>query len=520
MTQEAEQTWKPSRNPWLVALPTIIAAFMFVLDETIANVSLSNMAGTFSASRDESLWIITSYLIGSGIMIPAVDWFSKLMGRKNYFMMSIAIFTISSFACALSSSMGMMILARFVQGLGGGGLLPVSQAVLLETFPLEKRPQAMATFGLVIIVAPILGPIVGGYITDNYSWPWIFLINIPIGIFAIYISKLFLEDPPYAQKQKDVYIDGKGFLFLTMWIVSMQIILEKGNNADWFNTAWICRLTVFMVISAVLFFWSQIKNKRSLIDLTVFKDKNFAVGTIVQIVIQMVLLASLAILPQFLQSIMGYTALLSGLSIMPRGLGSLISMILCGTLASKIDNRILAAIGLTMVGISSLMLGNINLQIASIDIVIPNFIFGFGMSFAMIPLVTLSAATLRNDQMTNASGVQNMLKNVGGAIGTSLAGTMITRYSQIHQANMVHNLTPLNPVFQAKMEAMKGAFSQLTHHSVAEYMAQYSLYGEMLEQATLWGFMETFRIFGLATIIIVPLVFIIKSPKGAKDAKH
>lgn len=513
MAQEAviEQEWKPKGNPWIIALPTIFAAFMFVLDETIANVALPHMAGTFSASHDESLWILTSYLVASGIMIPAVDWFSKLLGRRNFFICSILLFTFASFLCAMSTSMTMIVCARALQGLGGGGLLPISQAVLLESFPKEQRGKSMAVFGLVIVVAPILGPVIGGWITDNFNWTWVFLINIPIGILTAYLAYELLEEPPYAQRQKGpVPIDGVGFLFLAAWLVSLQVVLDKGNNADWFNAAWIRNLTIFSVVSMVLFFRSQITNKKSLLDLSVFKDKNFAAGTIIQCVIQAVLLASVALLPQFLQMLMGYSAFLSGLSIMPRGIGACLSMVLCGALSQKIDNRLLAAFGLCLVGLASLFLGNLNLQISSVNIAIPNFIFGFGMSFAFIPLVSLSVITLKNSQLTNASGLQNLLKNVSGAIGTSIAGTFVSRFSQTHQHYMVDNLTPLNSVFQAKLSAMMGAFSSMTDTVTAQAMAQYSLYGDMLKQSTLWGYMETFRLYSLATFIIVPLVLCIR----------
>ena len=515
MSKTAETTnntevWQPKNNPWLIALPTIFAAFMFVLDETIANVALPHMAGTFSVSREESTWILTSYLVASGIAITAVDWFSKLMGRKNFFIFSVILFTISSIMCGLSNSIGMMILARIAQGFGGGGLLPVSQAVLLESFKPKERGHAMAVFGLVVVVAPIIGPVLGGWITDNYSWPWIFFINVPFGILTVSLAKSLLEDPPYARKQKNVKLDASGFFLLTVWLATLQVILDKGNNADWFNAPWICRLTIICVLSGFLFFVSQMK-KESLVDLRVFKDLNFSAGTIIQVVIQGVLLASVAILPQFLQSVMGYTAFLSGLTIMPRGIGALTSMVLFGILSTRVDNRLLAVIGLALIGTAGLEFGFLNLQISSINIAIPNFIFGLGMGFAMMPLVSLSVATLSNSQMTNASGLQSLLKNIGGAIGTSIVTTLISRFSQMHQNMMVEHLTPLNPVFTAKFEATKAALTAYMHHSVADYAAQYSLYGELLKQSTLWGFMEAFRICGIASIIVIPLVFLIKN---------
>lgn len=511
-----QQEWKPSKSPWLISIPTIFAAFMFVLDETIANVALPHMAGTFSVSRQESMWILTSYIVASGIMITAVDWFCRLMGRKNFFIFSICLFTISSFMCGISNSIEMMLLSRILQGVGGGGLLPVSQAVLLESFPPEDRGKAMASFGIVVVVAPIIGPVIGGFITDNWNWPWIFFINVPIGILTVFLSKTFLEDPPYAQKQSRVHLDTVGFLFLVAWLVSMQVIFDKGNDADWFNAAWICKLTAFSVFCFLAFVVSQWKGKNPLIDMSVFKDVNYTVGTFIQVIIMGIMLASMALLPQFLQSMLGYTAFTSGLAIMPRGCGALVAIAIYGILSKKLDNRLFATFGLILVGVAGLSFGFLNLNISSINIAIPNFVFGLGMGFCMMPLIALSVITLRNDQMTNASGLQNMLKNVGGAIGTSVVTTLVSRYSQIHQAYLVDHLTPLNQNFAEQVAAMTAAFSQYTSVSVAKHMAEYSIYGSMVKQASLWGFMEAFRWCGIVAIIVSSLVFILKNPKNSE----
>ncbi len=510
--EEITQTeWKPKFNPWIVSIPIIGAAFMFVLDETIANVALLHMAGTYSASREEALWILTSYLIASGIIIPAVDWFCKLMGRKAFFTFSVILFVCSSFLCGISNSLGMMIFARILQGIGGGALLPLAQAILLENFSVQERGKAMALFGMVVVIAPIIGPVLGGWITDNFHWSWIFFINIPIGLVTIILIKYLLEDPPYARKQKNIRIDTIGFFLLTIWLVTLQIILDKGNNADWFHAVWVRRMAIVCVISAVLFFVSQLKRKDTLVDLSVFKDKNFSVGTLVQVVVNLVLLASMAILPQFLQSLMGYNAYLSGLTMMPRGAGSLTSVILSGALANKIDNRLLLCIGLICIGIAGFQLSEVNLDISMSSISVPNFILGLGMGFSMVPSIALSAVTLNNKQMTNAAGLQNLLKNIGGAIGTSLSGTMIARCSQMHQYSLVENLNDLNPVYQEHLSAMTGAFSQFTHPVTAQYMAQNMMYNQLVQQSTLLGFVDTFRMFSIAAVVIIPTVFLLKN---------
>lgn len=502
-----------SINPWLACLPTMASAFMFVLDETIANVALPHMAGSFSVSREESMWILTSYLIASGIVIPMVGWFSKVMGRKNFFMFSIILFTVASALCGFAQNMETMVFARILQGFGGGGLLPVSQAILLENFKPSERGKAMAMFGLVIVIAPIIGPVIGGWITENWSWPYIYFINLPIGVLALSLTKTFVNDPPYAQKQKGVKGDFIGFFLLTAFLASLQIVLDKGNNADWFNAPWICWLSAVALITGVLFFVSQFKNKEALTDLSVFKDKNYFIGTAVQIVMQGVLLASLAILPQFLQSLMGYDAYRSGLSMMPRGIGALCAMALCATMSNKIDNRLLVVIGLTLMGLAGWQLGTLNLQIAPINIAIPNVLYGLGLGLAMIPIITLSMATIKNEQMTNASGLQNLLKNIGGAFGTSIVATLLSRGGQKHQFMLIEHLNDYTQPYVDRVQAMSGAFMSTVDPHTANYLGQTMIYKQLMQQANLMAFIDAFRVFAIACIVIIPLIFLIKGIK-------
>lgn len=516
MPQTTTEEWKPKINPWVMIIPVMLAVFIYVLDGTIGNVALPHMAGSFSATRDESMWILTSYLIAAGIVIPAVDFFSKLCGRKNFFIISILMFTIASMLCGMAKNIEFMIFARILQGFGGGGILPISQAIIIESFTKEQRGAAMSVFGMGVILAPIIGPVLGGWITDNWTWPWIFYINVPFGCIAALLSKKLIEDPPYAKRQHNVKIDGKGFLFLTIWLVTLQTVLDKGNNADWFNATWICWTFGVSVVACILFFHSQLTNKDSLVDLSVFKDRNFSAGTIIQVVIQAVLYASLAILPQFLQSMMGYTAFLSGATMMPRGFGSMLSMLITGTLSNKIDNRLFVMLGLALIGGSSLVFGSLNLQISNMNIAIPNFFMGMGMGLSMVPIMNLSVDTLKNEQMTNATGIQNLLKNIGSAIGTSLVATMLTRFAQIHQYMLVGKMSELNPVFIERVQTTAGALSAYTEHSVAQYMAQYSYYGQLVKQSTLWAFIDSFRIFGVLCLAVIPLLLLMKKIK--KDA--
>ena len=517
--ENTNEEWKPTKNPWLVTLAVMIATFIFVLDSTIANVALPHMAGSFSASNEESMWILTSYLIASGIVLPSVAWFSSVFGRKEFFIAAVAVFTIASLLCGLSYSLDTMILARILQGLGGGAIMPIAQAIIMESFPKEERGKAMAVFGLGIILAPVIGPVLGGWLTDTYSWHWIFYINIPFGIIAIIASKMFLENPPYAQKQGLTKIDYVGFGLLIAWLVSLQIVLDKGQNADWFQAKWICWLSAISVISMIGFIISQIKNKASIIDLSVFKDKNFASGTLVLVVVNGVMYASMAIMPLFLQNLLGYSAFLSGYALMPRGVGSLIGILLSGTLSNIIDERILGTVGLLCLGVAGLMFGGLSLQISMMNIIIPNLVFGVGIALCFLPLSNLSLTTLSNEQMTNATGVQSLFKNIGGAIGTSIVVTLLTRFGQMHQFSMVGYLNDLNPVFHYKVTMAKMMLANFMHISVAGIKANYLMYGELLKQSNLWAFIDTFRVFGLIALVIIPLVFLLDGHSKDSDTE-
>lgn len=502
--------WRPSKNPWLIAAPLMASVFMYALDETISNVALPYMAGSFSCSHNESTWVLTFYLIASGIIIPAVDFMCKLFGRKNFYLISIIIFTLASFLCGISNSLIMMVFARFLQGLGGGAILPLSQAIMMESFPKSQRPQAMALFGLGVVFAPIIGPAVGGWITDNWSWPYIYYINIPIGFMVLVASQHLLEEPPYAKKQPGVKLDALGFTFLSIWLVCLQIVLDKGNDADWFGAVWICWLTGISCVAGILFVISQLVRKNTLVDLSVMKDRNFFFGTFIQMVLMGVMMASSAILPSMLQSMMGYTSFLSGISMVPRGAGCLTATLLNVLFLTKIGERKMVSIGLVILGIGGLAFGEINLQISLIDIAIPNFLFGLGMVMAMVPLIELSCRTLKNDQLTNASGVQNLLKNVGAAIGTSLVTTCISRFAQRHQYMMVGKLTDLNPAFSERVQHYTSAFLGNTDFASATYAAKGLLYNQLIQQSNLWAYIDTFRLFAIASFLIAPLVFFMK----------
>ena len=496
------------RNPWLSAGAVMITIFMVVLDSSIANVALPNIAGSFSATRDESTWVLTSYLVANGVIIPSTAWFSTLMGRKNFLLLATLMFTLASALCGMSNSMSMLVMARVIQGIGGGAIMPISQAVMMEEFKPEERGMAMSVFGFGVIFAPIIGPTLGGWITDTYSWHWIFLINVPIGFLSLWLIQKFIIDPPYAKKGKVNSVDYWGFIFLIIWLFVLQIILDNGQKSDWFGSSWVRWSATLTAVTFIAFIIRELTVKEPIVDLRVFKDKNFAIGTVLHFIIGAVLYSTLAILPLFLQQLMGYTATLSGLAISPRGFGSFAGLVVAGVLSNKVDQRWVIAIGLAILAFSNIMFGTLNLQIAMNNIILPNIICGFAFSLVMIPLMTIAFVTLKNSQMTNATGVFNLAKSVGGAIGTSAVATMVSRMSQVHQTHLIRNLSYSNFGFMEKLSAIQGGIASMSGYALANIKANVVVYKQLIQQSTLMAYMDCFKIYAALLVVLIPLIFL------------
>src|SRR5262245_45587428 len=373
------ETWKPSFNPWLIAAAVMLATFMEVLDTSVANVSLPHIAGNLSATPEESTWVLTSYLISNALILPATNWLGYFFGRKRFLVVCIAIFTLSSALCGAAGSLGMLLLARVIQGAGGGALQPIAQAVLLESFPAERRGSAMAVYGLGVVVAPIIGPTLGGWITDNYSWRWIFYINVPIGILAVLMAHWFVEDPPYIRNQRPGRIDYIGFGLMALGLAALQIVFDKGQELDWFSSSFITWAIVLAVVAfAACIIW-ELHSREPIVNLRVLTNRNFAVGTFLIAILGIVLYGTIALLPLFLQTLIGYPALQSGLAVSPRGIGAVISMIIVGRLVNRVDGRYLIACGFSVLAFSTYLLSDIDLQISMKSIVWPQIISGLAM---------------------------------------------------------------------------------------------------------------------------------------------
>ncbi|HEV8134126.1 MAG TPA: DHA2 family efflux MFS transporter permease subunit [Pyrinomonadaceae bacterium] len=508
---ESSAVWTPSFNPWLIAAAVMLATFMEVLDTSVANVALPHIAGNLSATNEEATWVLTSYLVSNAIILPATNWLGRFFGRKRFLIICIIIFTLSSALCGAAASLGMLIAARILQGAGGGALQPIAQAVLMESFPQEKRGQAMAVFGMGVVVAPIIGPTLGGWITDNYSWRWIFYINIPVGILAVFMANIFIEDPPYIRDQRPGRIDRLGFALMAIGLGTLQLVLDKGQEEDWFQSRLITTAAIFSFITLVCFVIWELSRKEPIVDLRVLKNRNFSVGTSIMTIMGVVLYGTIALLPLFLQTLLGYPAVQSGLAVSPRGFGSIASMILVGRLIGKIDGRYLVMFGFLVLGYATYLFSDINLVISSSSIVWPNIISGFAMGFIFVPLTTMAMGTLSNEHMGNASGVFNLMRNTGGSLGIAAMTTMLSRGGQIHQAALVQNINPYNPVLQERIQQITGAMPGTG--SAETQQAYAAISGMVARQAMVLSYIDNFRALAFLCFLCVPAVFLFKRVK-------
>jgi DHA2 family multidrug resistance protein len=518
------QEWRPSVNPWIVAASVMLATFMEVLDTSVANVALPHISGNLSATTDESTWVLTSYLVSNAIVLPATNWLSRYFGRKRFLIACIVIFTLASALCGAATSLSMLIFARVLQGAGGGALQPIAQSVLLESFPPEKRGQAMAVYGLGIVVAPIIGPTLGGWITDNYSWRWIFYINVPVGALAIFMANAFVEDPPYMRAQKPGRIDYVGFGLMALGLASLQLVLDMGQQEDWFESAFIVRAVAVAVFALVGFVVWELRSEEPIVNLRVLKNRNFAIGTALISVMGVVLYGSIALLPLFLQTLMGYPATASGMAVSPRGFGSILSMIIVGRLVGRVDGRWLIMFGFAVLAYSTWMLAGLNLDIAMSNVVWPNIISGCAMGFIFVPLTTMAMGTLPNEQVGNASGVYNLMRNTGGSIGIAAVTTFLSRGAQAHQNAIASHLTPYDPAFQERLRQITSALGFRGGASNAgTQQALASIYGVVLRQSMLQSFIDNFRLLAFMCLLCVPAGLLFKKVRargGPSVAAH
>ncbi|HUA67272.1 MAG TPA: DHA2 family efflux MFS transporter permease subunit [Candidatus Saccharimonadales bacterium] len=506
----------PKVNPWLIAFAVILPTFIEVLDTTVVSVALENIAGNLGSTVSQATWVQTGYLISNAIVLPASAWFSAMFGRKRFLMTCIGIFTLASLACGWAPTLDFLIFASIVQGAGGGALQPISQAILMESFPPAKRGAAMAAYVVGVVLAPVVGPVVGGWLTENYSWRWIFYINIPCGLVALWMVQQFVFDPQYIRNAKAGRIDGLGFLVLAIWLGTLQTVLNKGQDDDWFNSNFICTLSVISVIAFIAFVVREFRTREPLADLRVFADRNFVSATILVSVVFLLLYAIQNLQPIMAESLMGYTAYVSGLAQAPRGLGMFIGTPLVGYLTGKVSDRLLIGPGIALIGIASLMMGDFSLDISSHDFFWPNFIQGFGMSLTMVPLMTVAMATMRNEQMGNATGLFALARNLAGSIGIAVSVAMVTRGALRHQAYLAGHLTPYDLPYQNAVQMGQAALTPSMGAAQAGPGILGVIYKSLLLHSNMVAFVDEYRLLAMVCFLSVPLILLFKKGDGRK----
>jgi DHA2 family multidrug resistance protein len=503
-------------NPWLIAVSVMFATFMEVLDTTVVNVSLPHIAGSLSATIDEATWALTSYLVANAIILPMTGWLASAFGRKRLLMISVTGFTIASFLCGLAPTLGSLIVFRIIQGATGGALQPLSQAVLLEAFPPHERGKAMAFWALGIVVAPILGPVLGGWLTDSYSWRWVFYINLPVGIASLVMTKLYIFDPPYLRAETRK-VDYWGIGMLAVGIGALQIVLDKGQEVDWFASHMITILAVISGATLVGLVIHELTTDEPVVDLRVFKERSYAVGVFLMTVVGFVLYGSMVLLPIMLQTVLGYPALQAGIAMAPRGIGSFVMMPITGIMTGRFDNRKLLAAGFFVGGITLIWLGDLNLRAGYWDIFWPQLIQGVGMSLLFVPLTTVTMNAIPRERMGNATSLFNLMRNIGGSVGIAMTGTMLARQQQTVTSILGANVTVYDPAARSMLAQTRAAMMASGADPVTATNRAYgAMFGMVQQQATMVSFVSLFRVLGFLFVILIPLVLLMRRPaRGA-----
>jgi len=523
-TEVAVPSLSPEKifNPWIIALVVTMGTFMEVLDTSIANVALPHIAGTLSASQDESTWVLTSYLVANAIILPISGWISSVIGRKNFYLISVVLFTVFSACCGIAPTLGLLVVFRVLQGLAGGGLQPSVQAILADAFPGEKRGMAMAVYTVAILCAPVLGPTLGGWITDNYSWRWIFYINIPVGVLCAFFTRMVLVDPPalterrLAQKGKKLQIDGTGLALIAIGLATLEIVLDRGQELDWLGStfiAWSASIAVLALAGAIV--W-ELRVAQPVVNLRLLKERNFAVCCVIVLGVYTALYATTFLLPQFMQLLMGYSATAAGLAVSPAGLVTMIEVPLVGWALSRgYDARRMIAAGIATIALGTWWLSLGSLEMGEMSLILPRVVQVLGLGMTTVPLSTIMFRFLPADQTSNASGIYALVRNEGGSIGIALSSTFLQRAQQTHQTYIAANVAASNPMAQRAAQSLAAAHGSLASGGSASdsaYAGLAMLYAQVQRQAALLAYMDQYRMFGIMLACLLPLVLFLKRP--------
>jgi MFS transporter, DHA2 family, multidrug resistance protein len=506
-------------NPWIIAGTVMLATFMEVLDTSVANVAMPHIAGSLSSSVDEATWVLTAYLVANAIVLPLSGWLSALFGRKRFYMTCVTIFTISSAMCGFAPNLTTLIVFRVLQGLGGGALQPVSQAILRETFPREKQGMAMAVYGMGVVFAPVVGPTLGGWITDNFTWRWIFLINIPVGICSLLFTSLLIFDPPYLVRKnlKGLRIDYIGLGLLATGLGALEIMLDEGQRNDWFSSHAIVAACVIAVVALVGVVLWELRQKDPVVDFHLLKERNFAISTLTMFILGFVLYSSTMALPLFLQTLMGYTATQSGMALSPGGVVIMIMMPIVGFLLSKFEARWLVMIGLVVSALGLYEMSQFSLDVDFRGAVTARIVQSLGLAFLFVPINTTAFYFIARESTSYATGLINLARNIGGSTGIALATTLIARRQQFHQQRLIEHVSVLDGPYRAMFEAAKQMFLSKGSDAVyAAQQAQQMVYNMVQRQASMLAFLEAFRLQALIFVALIPLMFLMKKTRAGR----
>jgi len=495
-------------------MTVMLATFMEVLDTSVANVALPHIAGSLSATPEEATWVLTSYLVANAIILPMGAWFSMLLGRKRFYMICVAVFTVSSFLCGMAPTLGLLIFFRVLQGLGGGALQPISQAILVESFPREKQGMAMAVFGMGVVVAPVIGPTLGGWITDNFSWGWIFFINVPIGMVALLLTSPLVHDPPYLVRKslgQDFQVDYMGFGLLALGLGSLEIVLDEGQRKDWLSSNYIVTFAILTAVCLVGVVIWELRQKQPVIDFHVLKERNFALATGSMLVLGFVLYGSTMLLPLFLQTLLGYTAMLSGMVLSPGGIAVCVAMPVVGMLLRRYQARWLVIFGVAVSAAGLMAMSRFTLQLDYATAVRTRIVQSFGLAFLFVPISTVAFMRIPRERMNYATGLFNLARNIGGSSGIAATTTMLARRAQYHQSVLVSHLTPYDPAYRdALAKAAMALRAGGSSGTDAAAQAQGMIYGTLLKQSSMLAFADAFWVMGMLFLVIIPLMFLIR----------
>jgi len=504
-------------NRWIIAVSVVTAVFMEVLDTTVVNVSLPHIAGSLSASVDEATWALTSYLVANAIVLPITGWLAKFFGRKRLLMTAVVGFTSASFLCGLAPSLPVLILFRLVQGATGGCLQPLSQAVMLEAFVPQDRGKAMAFWGVGIVVAPMLGPVLGGWLTDNYSWRWVFYINVPVGVLSLLMIKAFIFDPPYIRRSS-ARVDYWGIGMLAVGVGALQILLDKGQEEDWFASDWMRTFAIISAVALTTFLFYEMRTRDPVVHLRIFKVRTYSAGVFLMTTLGFVLYGSMVLLPIFLQILLGYPALQAGIAMAPRGIGSFFALPIIGILLGRFDARKLLVLGLTGAALTLFQLSWLNLNAGYWDIFWLQILQGVSLSMVFTPLTTTTMDPVPKEEIGNATSIFNLLRNIGGSMGIAAATTHLERRTQRHINLLGANVNPYNPGARLMLDQMRSALMARGADPVtASRQAYGAAFGMVLRQAALLAFLETFRALGLLFLLVLPLLLLMKRPTRRGD---